>query len=258
MIMQTAKWSFNPGLVPTFVSLVMFPLLLSLGFWQLDRAAQKQAIFDEYVNRAGLEPVDWNKEVSKPLSGEAVLWRRAIVRGHYADGDVFLLDNQILKGSAGYLVYSPLRIEGTNIRVIINRGWVAGGEYRDKVPQIDRPTDLVTLTGLATDYPPSPGIIIGGDDQNLQMMAPGISRMQVISDSLLKKILGYPLLPNVIMLDASAPTGFIREWSQPGSGRETHLGYAFQWFTLAAALAVIYISVNLRRRASNENGYDQP
>ncbi len=246
--MQISKWSFNPGLVPTVACLLMFPLLLGLGFWQLDRAAQRQAVFDEYTGRAGLEPVDWNREVSKPHRDGVLVWRRAIVRGHYADGNIFLLDNQVLNGVAGYSVYSPLKLEGTNLTVIINRGWVPAGDYRDKPPDIARPTDLVTLTGLVTDYPPPPGILMGGDNQNRQRLAPGISRMQIISASLLQEILAYPLLPYVIRLDASAPSGFIREWPQPGSGKERHLGYAFQWFACAAALVVIYISVNLRRR----------
>ena len=246
--MQIAKWSFNPGLAPTLACLLVFPLLLGLGFWQLDRADQKQAILDEYIAKTVLEPVDLNVEILSGHTDENTLWRRGVIRGRYTNDRTFMLDNQVVKGMVGYFVYSPFEIEGSKIRVIINRGWVPAGEHREVVPQIAQTTDLITLTGLVTDYPPPPGILMGDRDQNLQQMAPDISRMQIINGKLLEEMLDYDLFPYVIRLDPSAPAGFVREWSAPESGKEKHLGYAVQWFALAAALVVIYISVNLRRR----------
>lgn len=246
--MQIARWSFNPGLAPTLACLLMFPFLLGLGFWQLDRADQKQAILDEYIAKTVLEPVDLNVEMLSRQTDENVLWRRGVIRGRYTNGRTFLLDNQVVRGMVGYFVYSPFEIEGSNVRIIVNRGWVPAAEHREAVPQIAQTTDLITLTGLVTDYPPSPGILIGDPDQNQQQMTPDISRMQIINGNLLEAILHYDLFPYVVRLDPSAPTGFVRERSVPESGKERHLGYAFQWFSLAAALVVIYISVNLRRR----------
>ena len=69
--------TFRPSLVPTIATLVVCPLLASLGFWQLDRAAEKreravafaagQLIAAETVNKDMLSKPDsfrW-----KPVAG---------------------------------------------------------------------------------------------------------------------------------------------------------------------------------------------
>jgi surfeit locus 1 family protein len=55
------------------------------------------------------------------------------------------------------------------------------------------------------------------------------------------------LVPYELRLAAEAPSGFARQWPEPGSGHERHLGYAWQWFAMAATVAVLYLLLNLRR-----------
>ena len=42
----------------------------------------------------------------------------------------------------------------------------------------------------------------------------------------------------------------MRAWEPPDFGIERHYGYAFQWFALAATLAIFYAVTQLRRKAS--------
>ena len=59
-----------------------------------------------------------------------------------------------------------------------------------------------------------------------------------------------PVLPFVVLLDEADPRGFVREWSPYlGIGPDRHRGYALQWFSLAAAVAVVWIVVKARGRA---------
>jgi surfeit locus 1 family protein len=51
----------------------------------------------------------------------------------------------------------------------------------------------------------------------------------------------------LVLLDASEPEGFVRNWQAPGFPPVRHIAYAVQWFALALTLAVIYVVVNLRR-----------
>ena len=56
-----------------------------------------------------------------------------------------------------------------------------------------------------------------------------------------------PVLPFVVLMEMALPHGFVREWSPYlGIGPERHRGYAFQWFSLAAAVAVVWIVVKVR------------
>jgi len=246
--MQTGKWSFNPGLIPTLATLIMFPLLLTLGFWQLDRAAQKQTLYDNFIERTGRGSVDLNKLLALPGVADDILWRRGWIQGRYTDAGVFLLDNQVMGGRAGYFVYSPFEMAGTDLWILVNRGWVAAGDYRDRAPDIAEASGSYTLTGTVVDFPMSPGLLMSNDMQDSQALAPGVYRVQAVGRDVFEGLLGHTVYPYEFRLDQESASGFMRDWVQPGSGMERHLGYAFQWFALAAVLLVIYVSVNLQRR----------
>jgi cytochrome oxidase assembly protein ShyY1 len=67
----------------------------------------------------------------------------------------------------------------------------------------------------------------------------------------LREALQRPLDPRIILLDADQPDGLVREWRPSTIPPERHLGYAVTWFALAAALAVIYLVMNLRKDPDN-------
>ena len=73
-------------------------------------------------------------------------------------------------------------------------------------------------------------------------------RIQRIHIPALSAELQRSLLPFVLLLDNEEPDGYLRDW-QPlvGFGPERNVGYAVQWFGLAAALLIIYLTVNSRR-----------
>ncbi|MEX5669781.1 SURF1 family cytochrome oxidase biogenesis protein, partial [Pseudomonas neuropathica] len=48
---------FRPGIVPTLVVALLLPLLVSLGFWQLSRGAEKSALLQTYAERRVAEPM---------------------------------------------------------------------------------------------------------------------------------------------------------------------------------------------------------
>ncbi len=245
--MQTGNWLFNPGLVPTLATVLVFPLLLTLGFWQLERADQKQTLYDDYIRMSVREPVNLAPTLSNGSVTEANLWQGGTIDGHYVSAPVLLLDNQVHKGSVGYHVYAPFELKDSGQRILINRGWIAAGNFRDKAPDITMTEGDYTLSGVITRFPSVPGIVLDSGGLGEQI-SPYILRMQTITVETVEKIFGHNIYPYIFRLDAASPTGYLREWQQPGSGRERHFGYAFQWFSLAAVLLIIYISLNLRRR----------
>jgi surfeit locus 1 family protein len=52
------------------------------------------------------------------------------------------------------------------------------------------------------------------------------------------------------LLDPAEPDGYARHWAPPGFPPIRHIGYAVQWFALAAALLVIYLIMNIKRTAA--------
>ena len=70
------------------------------------------------------------------------------VRGTWlADRTVFI-DNKVPAGKAGFIVATPLRIEGGERCVLVLRGWVAGtGDRRE--PAVRTPEGVVEVAGEA-------------------------------------------------------------------------------------------------------------
>lgn len=243
-------WRLRAGLWPTLATAALLPALVGLGFWQLDRAAQKQALQAEYDRRQTDTPVGIDARLQP---AEELRYYRVEARGRYLPQYHILLDNRIHRGQVGYEVLTPLRLEGGDTAVLVNRGWVALGVDREHLPAIATPDGVVQVTGVAV-VPHADGFHLGGP-------TPPGSGWQPVWEYLdlgaYAQRVPLALQPVVVLLDPdSAAGGFAREWARLDAGIATHQGYAFQWFTLAAALVTIYIVVNTRRIDDAATGRD--
>jgi len=241
--MPRNRLRFRPPLAATVATAALLPLLIALGFWQLGRAEQKARLQADYDARLSLPAValgSGTTEVSE------LRYRRVTARGTWDADRLILLDNRVHHGRVGYHVLTPLRLEGGDSRVLVNRGWIALGDSRDRLPHIDTPAGTQTVDGLATV--PSAGFF------TLESRAPSGSWETVWQNLDLRRFaasVSYPVLPVVVLLDPSSPGGFEREWARLDAGIATHRGYAVQWFALAAVLLVYYLGANLRRNDDN-------
>ena len=220
----------------------MFGLLAGLGLWQLDRAEQKRQLLDRYEASAGTERIRLGELME---ADSALRYQPAEVQGVMDTTHQFLLDNKVHEGRVGYHVLTPLGIAHSGSAVLVNRGWVPLGATRQELPKLPAPAGSVALTGIL-DIPPEKVFVLGeGEDRD-----PGWPKvLQRIRLDLQQTQLGYPLLPVVLLLDPEQPYGFVRDWRPVVFGPERHVGYAFQWFSLATALVIIYLILNVRRAA---------
>ncbi len=229
-----------PALFITLLTLLLLNLLTGLGFWQLDRAAQKRALLEQYQGMEREVSIEVRADL---VADEELEYRPAQVRGRFDTGHQFLLDNRTHQGVAGYHVFTPLRIEGSEQGILVNRGWVPRGPSRSVLPDVPTPDTPVQLEGMLKQ--PTRTITLGeGEDRE-----PGWPKvLQRVRLDLQARQLGYPLLPMLLLLGSDQEHGFVREWEPvKGFGPEQNMGYAVQWFGLATALLVIYIVVNCRR-----------
>jgi surfeit locus 1 family protein len=236
-----ASYEFRAGLWPSLATLCLLILLLSLGFWQLDRAAQKRALLEAYGDR----PADAPLLISPGFVPDADWrYRRAEVVGRYVAERQFLLDNRVYHGRVGYQVLTPVRLAQSDYAVLVNRGWVPQGATRADLPPLPVPPgERLRIEGLI-DIPHDDVFVLGeGEDRD-----PGWPKLlQRIRLELHAEQLGLRLLPMVLLLDKDQPGGFVRDWNPIVIGPERHVGYAVQWFALAAVLSILYVWVNVRR-----------
>lgn len=240
---------FSPTL--TVGALALLALFLALGSWQLERAQEKRALI-QGLRQQSAQPV---RELPATL-GDPRQWRYRKVRvaGRLDDGHQFLLDNQVSRGQVGLQVLTPLRMERGQQAVLIDRGWLPLGPDRRQTPDIRVTDQRVELTG--TVYVPYKNPYHLGDLDAGQTDWPRV--IQYLDFPAISQRLGYPLLPLTIRLDPAAPHGFRREWPDIPFTPQRHLGYAIQWFALAAVLVVIYLALNIRRiRRDTDETHDR-
>lgn len=206
---------------------------LALGAWQLSRAAQKNALHDALERHRQL-PALAGRELAVAGNAAAVAWRPVRLQGRWVAEQTVFLDNRQMQGKPGFDVLTPLRIEGTQAVVVVQRGWIQRNFLdRDKLPAIETPAGVVQVEGLVAPPPPKLYAFAGAESgairQNLDL---GEFRART----------GLPLLTALSVRQAGpASGGLLRDWTQPGSGVEKHYGYAFQWFALSALIAILYV-----------------
>lgn len=242
--MNVGRYHFRPSWLPSLIAFLLLGLLISLGLWQLGRGAEKQRTVDEFALRTKDLPVRIDENWQ---SAQGLRFRSVIGEGRYDVGRQYLLDNRTYHGRAGYHVLTPLRLfEGTG--VLVNRGWVAWGARREQLPDVAAPQGEQVIQGMVA-IPSQNAFLVGPAGYESGGWPRVVQRVELAT---MERQLGYSLLPYVVQLDAANPHGFVREW-QPyvGIGPERHRAYAFQWFSLALMLMVIYLVVNTRRLPRN-------
>ena len=225
-------------ILPSILITATFAFLVSLGFWQLERADDKRSI-EASIKQANTGSVELIKEEEGLQNKE---YYEVRLQGKYLSDKQFIYDNQIVDQVSGYYVLTPYALEGQSKAILINRGFIPWNGRRDKLAdivigqetreikvQISKPIKRMELkpSEVGIQFP----VLIQSID--LQDMA---DRAKVDFSS----VIG--------LLDASASNGFIRKWEPYTGSIEKHIGYAVQWFLMALVLAIIGIRIAIKQR----------
>jgi surfeit locus 1 family protein len=229
--LRVGPWQFAPTLWPTLAALFFFVLTVLLGNWQSGRADTKRALqarYDAAVREA-------------PPRRRARSRQRAVSRLEVEASSMtrtILLDNRVMDGG-GIPRATPLRIHGSPLAILVNRGWVAGGRTREQVPAPPPPAGRVRLEGVAVD-PHSRYV-------ELAPVAPQGRVWQNLDFARYAAITRLRLQPVLLLQTSSTADGLQRRWPRPDTGINTHVSYAFQWYSLAATLTVLWLIMNVKR-----------
>ena len=234
--LRVGPWQFAPTLWPTLAALFFFVLTLSLGNWQSGRAETKRALQARYDAAVREAPIHVGNTL---LDRDSVLFRKLEVEGVFDDAHTILLDNRVLNGVAGYHVLTPLMIGGGPFAILVNRGWVATGRSRERLPMPPTPAGKVKLEGMAVDPHTRYVELASTQPQGRVWQNLDFARYAATS--------GLSLQPVLLLQTSNLPDGLQRNWPRPDTGVDTHVSYAFQWYSLAATLTVLWLIMNVRR-----------
>lgn len=243
-IPPAARRRWRPTLFSVVLTAFGIALFIRLGLWQLDRAEQKEALLAQYEvgQREQIEITPRNAD-------SLARYQRVRVSGHYDSAHQILLDNMPSHtGRPGYRVLTPLQSPAGWL--LVDRGWLPLGATRDALPDISVGDARRNITGTI-DALPRAGLQLA--DKPFDASAPWPRVLSFPPQSALEQQLGRKLIPGVMLLDASQPEGYERVWeAHLGFKPERHIGYAVQWFALAAAAAIVFLLIGFRTRKATD------
>ena len=212
--------------------MILLGLLINLGLWQLGRATEKSALVDRWEARAALPAVHPRALSSEPperLADRQVKWR-----GQFRAEDYLLLDNRIHQGRVGYHVVALASAE--DVLIPVNLGWLAGDPSRRTEPTPVLPEGLLSVSGRVY-VPTSKPLMMQKPEAPASLPA----RVQTLYwddwQRSLSTLTGRAVLPFEVRVDQRSPIAFVAEWPVVNQSPAKHIGYAIQWFAMAAVLA---------------------
>jgi surfeit locus 1 family protein len=231
---------FEPRAFTTLLALALVAALVALGRWQLYRADEKQALYTLF---------DSGQDATRAVDAATPRlprYQHVTAVGTYDSARQILIDNMSsIAGRAGYYVITPFALHGGGW-ILVNRGWVPVGARRAAKPEVTVAAQERQIKGRADDLPRA-GMQLGA---RLPLAPPYPVVANFPTQTEIAALLGgsaWAHAANLVLLDPGEPDGYLRQWQPPGFPPIRHIAYAVQWFSLAAALVVIYVVTNLRR-----------
>lgn len=230
------RFSLHPA--PLLAALVFIAAAIWIGNIQRGRAEQKQADFDRIESAMRLPPIQIG---TTPVDATVFDQQPAAARGRWLGEKSILLDNRVHNGTAGYNVITPLRIEGSSIAVLVNRGWIAAPRLRSELPVLPVLAETaVEVRGIAR-IPPLKFFELAQDRTNDVIW-------QHLSLDRFRAWSGLELQPVILLQTDATGDGLVRDWLPTDSGALKHWGFALVWYLAAAAAAIAAIIFSVERR----------
>jgi surfeit locus 1 family protein len=226
------------------VTLLVSTVCVGLGFWQLDRRSARIERNAEALSGRELPVVDLNL-----ASGGAPAQRRVTARGTFDHDHQMILRGHLWRGAPGVHVITPLRLSGTDVAVLVNRGFVPSADGATPDTPVPEEPGEVALEAIAVPVP-----VTGDGGQPVERS--GQVSWRRLDLPTLRDRLPYPLLGVYLLPTTPSSAGhWPRRVDPPALDEGPHLSYAIQWFGIAAAVlafgVVFVLGIGRRREAAD-------
>jgi surfeit locus 1 family protein len=216
-------------------------LTAALGLWQLDRAAQKDALHASIEARAQ-EPA----LAARQLQGLDQVHRLVQLQGQWLPHSTVFLENRPMGGRAGFFVLTALQLPDGRT-VLVQRGWQPR-DLRDRTLTQAVPTPADVPVQLHARVAPPPSRLMDFEGGQLGLLRQNIELEGYAAEFRLPALLPISLQqlePAQMCAYASCTEvlddGLKRDWTVVGSSADRNRGYAVQWFSLSALVAGLFI-----------------
>ncbi|QQX80584.1 SURF1 family protein [Shewanella sp. KX20019] len=221
-------------------TLIVFSILVKLGFWQLERAEQKQQWQTALSARQSATVLSF-EQLLEQSSNENLTGYKLSTQATPILEQVFLLDNQTVDGRVGYLAYQAFEIDPTKPWLLVELGFAVGGIDRAVLPTVLAITEPLQLTGRVYQKEMNP--------MSSDLMAePGWpKRIQNLNIEQLALLIDKPLVRTVLQPNNLPNDTRAHPWKPIPLSAQKHQGYAVQWFSMAGAFGILVLYALFRK-----------
>ncbi len=220
--------------------LVLLPLLLRLGYWQLQRADEKREILAVHEARLAQAPVAASS-IDRDSPAATLAGQPVFVQGQYDQQRHFLLDNRVQGGVPGYEVLTPMTGRQGDTW-LVNRGWIPGFADRSRLPAISTPAGELKV--LANVYVPLGEQFLLQEDIWAEQWPRVIQSVDIDRAA---ASLSMPLMPYRLRIAPGEPGALQVDWQPVNVSPAKHTGYAVQWFAMALALVIFWLFSSIKK-----------
>jgi surfeit locus 1 family protein len=236
--------AFRFRLIPFLATVVLVAIGVSAGRWQDGRAAQKIALEARLAAGNAAAPLTLG---AKPVTAADVEFRRVRLEGEWDAGWPVYLDNRPHEGHSGFYLLMPLRLAGTDMHVLVARGWLPrDAADRNKLPEVSTPSGTVTIEGVAHQ---NAGHVMELGSVKLAPRAI-VQNADAAGVAAATGLAFQPVMLEQTSADAGAAgqgAQLVRDWPAPSLGIEKHRGYAFQWYALAVMAFLFFVFTGFKK-----------
>jgi surfeit locus 1 family protein len=225
--------------LPALLILAVIALTVRLGFWQRDRAHQKEA---REALIAQFEHAPAQLVGAAPVALRDVEYHRVRALGTFLPDKVVYLDNRPYGDTAGFYVVMPFKLAPGRY-VLVNRGWLPRNvDDRTRIKPYPTPSGQIEIEGIAR----------ADATRAFELGHGGSAAHQLIRQNLdvaaYARETGLPLQPFVIQQTSDDHDTLVRDWPAPDTGVSRNYGYMLQWWGMA--LAALLLGLYAARRAA--------
>ena len=230
-------------LLPALLILIVVAVTVRLGFWQRDRAHQKEALQAQITQ---FENAPAQTIGAAPVALKDIEFHRVRAVGSFVPEQVVYLDNRPYNDQPGFYVVMPFKLRDGGY-VLVNRGWLPRNmSERATIGPYVTPKGEVEIEGIARANASKAYELGQGGSAPHQQIRQNLDVHAFAAET------GLPLQPFVIQQISDDGDKLVRDWPTPISGVERNYGYMLQWWGMAIA-AIAFGLYAARRAARNEH-----
>jgi surfeit locus 1 family protein len=224
----------RPRLVLTIaVPLACAAVFARLGVWQLARRAERRAFNTTLVTRLESAPVE---ALTLTIDTSLGHYRRVSAAGVYLYDREVTYAGRSRRGSPGVDLLTPLRLEGRDTVVLVNRGWVYSPDAKAVQLPRWREKDTAAVVGYAETYSAKADIKRAAAGVTATV-TPRERTVRALDRAIIEQAVGLPVASYILVQTSdsalhvdSVPVRL----PSPALDEGPHGSYAVQWFSFAA------------------------